>query len=91
MNTKNGSENETSFLSIRNPSIWISIILAGIFFFSLIKAYGYIYWGPFAIMTWLSFFMCIGAPIILGGLFIKLQPDWDKKFSASRKSSREGA
>jgi len=91
MDTTSGSDKEATFLSIRNPSIWISLILAGIFFFSLIKSFGYIYWGPFAIMTWLSFFMCIGAPIILGGLFIKLQPKWDEQFSATTKSSDEGA
>ena len=76
---------KVEFLSIKNPSIYLSIILVGLFFFSLIKPFGYIYVGPFAIMTWLSFFMCIIAPVLIGGLFIKLQPKWDAQFSATRE------
>lgn len=84
MSTLKSTQHDTRFLSIKNPSIYISIILAGLFFLSLIKQFGYIYVGPFAIMTWISFFMCIIAPVLFGGLFIKLQPKWDARISAAR-------
>jgi hypothetical protein len=72
-------------LSLKNPSIYLSIILSVLFFISLLKPLSSIYLGPFAVMTWLSFFMCIGAPILIGGLFIALQPKWDAGYTDGRK------
>jgi hypothetical protein len=75
-----------SFLSLKNPSIYLSIVLVVLFFVSLIKSLSTVYLGPFALMTWLSFFMCIGAPILIGGLFILLQPKWDARYGESRET-----
>ncbi len=76
-----------SFLSIKNPSIYLSILIVLIFFTSLIKPLSTVYIGPFAVMTWMSFFLCIGAPIIIGGLFIALQPKWDARYDESRETA----
>jgi hypothetical protein len=75
-----------SFLSLKNPSIYLSIVLVVLFFVSLMKSLSTVYLGPFALMTWLSFFMCIGAPILIGGLFILLQPKWDARYGESRET-----
>jgi len=71
---------------LKNPSIYLSIVLLVLFFISLIKSLSTVYLRPFAVMTWLSFFMCIGAPILIGGLFIILQPKWDARYTDSRKT-----
>jgi putative exporter of polyketide antibiotics len=82
---KHNKQDGVSFCSIKNPSIYLSIIIAGTFFISLCKPLGYIYWGPFAVMTWLSFFMCIGMPIIIGSIFIRLQSKRDAQYTAARQ------
>ena len=81
------SRHAIGYLSLRNPSIYLSIVLVVLFFISLIKSLSTVYLGPFAVMTWLSFFMCIGVRILIGGLFIILQPKWDTRYTGSRKTA----
>jgi hypothetical protein len=88
MNKDNSCHSRYSidFLSLKNPSIYLSIVLLVLFFISLIKSLSTVYLGPFAVMTWMSFFLCIGVPILIGGLFIVLQPKWDARYTESRKN-----
>lgn len=83
-------KDDINFLSLKNPSIYLSLILVVVFFISLFKPLASIYWGPFAVMTWISFFMCIGATVIVGCLFITLQPKWDAKYTNARKQKKAG-